>query len=134
MPVDVFEHLLISIDVFRSKMGTENQPVNYENTICHDFKSFLATPQIQFTNKKLTELVKTVSLAAPQPEITNAHREEFFRQFWFRSGLFKFQENPVLLDPVLPAIFETLFTNLTSFKMNEEGEFVNIDGYLLQGT
>lgn len=109
-------------------MGSENQPVNHENT-----KSFLATPQIQFTDKKLTELVKTVSLAAPQPEITNAHREEFYRQFWFRSGLFKFQENPVLLDPVLPKLFETLFTNLMSFKMDEEGEFVNVDGYLLQG-
>ena len=109
-------------------MGAESLPANYVNTKC-----FNASPEVHITDKKLTELVQTVSLDAPQPDITNAHREEFYRQWWFRSGLFKFQENPVLLDPVLPALFDKLFTNLMSFKMTEEGEFVNVDGYLLQG-
>ena len=114
-------------------MGAENLPVNFDQSKDFETKSFNANPAVQFTKKCLTELVEAVSLDARQPEITNAHREEFYRQWWFRSGLFKFQENPVLLDPILPGLFGKLFTNLMSFKMNEDGEFVIIEGYLLQG-
>jgi hypothetical protein len=114
-------------------MGAENLPVNFDQSKDSETKCFNANPAVQFTNKALTELVEAVSLDARQPEITNANREEFYRQWWFRSGLFKFQENPVLLDPILPGLFEKLFTNLMSFKMTEDGAFVNIEGYLLQG-
>jgi hypothetical protein len=114
-------------------MGAENLPVNFDQSKDSETKCFNANPAVQFTNKALTELVEAVSLDAREPEITNANREEFYRQWWFRSGLFKFQENPVLLDPILPGLFEKLFTNLMSFKMTEDGAFVNIEGYLLQG-
>ena len=63
--------------------------------------------------------------------INNAQRENNYLKFWFHSGVFKYQENPVLLDPILPDVTKSIFDMLQKFKI-ENGHFVNGPGYLQQ--
>ena len=40
---------------------------------------------------------------------TNAQREHLFWRFWFTSDVFKYQKNPVLIDPILPTKTNAIF-------------------------
>ena len=61
---------------------------------------------------------------------TNAQREYNHIQFWFDSAVFKYQENPVLLDKILPQFLTAAFDKIQRFKMDAAGNFVNGPGYL----
>ena len=57
-------------------------------------------------------------ISQPDPKnvqsIQNSDREGIHLKFFFESSVFKYQENPVLLDPILPNITGKIFDSLES--------------------
>ena len=67
---------------------------------------------------------------AQKDDLSNAQREYSYYNFWFTSGVFKYQENPVLLDPIMPRLTNKIFTKMQKAEISGEGRFQNGAGYI----
>ena len=97
------------IETYESMMETEMTTTTTTSGYQLDQKIFTggADALRQSQSVMLECINKTDPLAVEGT--TNAQREHLFWRFWFTSDVFKYQKNPVLIDPILPTKTNAIF-------------------------
>ena len=101
------------INIIYSNEKEEQEAKRIIDDLEKDSKSTFTggTEMLSFCEKTINKQLDKINLGE-KDELSNAQREYSYYNFWFTSGVYKYQENPVLLDPIMPRLTNHIFDKM----------------------